>query len=691
MSTYQIATTKLGSETAESFIRSVTESSAYYLFAAKHTPYASDSIPLPTDSTSTLIQAYNDMIFGKRITETDITVMTNRYDWKINTVFDMYEDYSVDLKDKKYFALVKEGELYRVYKCLFNNNGGPSLIAPFGTDTNILEIPTDGYIWKYMYSFDTFQADKFLTDLHMPIVEDPEVRDAAIPGSIDVIKIQYEGLGYANYTIGSFRESSDIVIDGDLSKYGLDGNASLIDNFYNNCLIKITSGAANGQYRLITNYEIKNGKKIITLDRPFEGDNVISRTDTYEIYPNIFLYNTGGSIQEKCYARAIINPSGNSISRIEILNPGRGYRSATAVLKPDETVGVDPRFAAELTAIIPPAGGHGFNVNSELNGTYVGISVSFSGDNEPLISRKSEADYRTIGILKDPLFANVRMFIDSSSTSGQFLELEEINRLKQIKLSGNVAINTSNTIVYNNGVEIDKSLRYNDDILIITENDEKFYTKVDTIINDEIFTIQSQPEIEGSNCSIYLVQTDYIGKVVDVQATYLDLTNVKVDGFDKSDYIIGNTSLAISMINSNLGDYATVNGRASELFLGFNQLTKFYGEIESDIQFTPDEIVIQNKTSFDESPKATLYKYENNFELNQDILYVSNVTEDFTTVSDGGLGIISGLSSNAYFISQYKYNGDLVSDSGEILYLENLNPIDRSITRSETIKLVLRF
>lgn len=687
MSTYQIATKNLGAETAESFIRSVKDVSSYYIFAGKHTPYPSDSIPAPVDSTSSIIQAYNDMLFGKRITDSDINVMINRYNWESSVVYDMYEDTDPDLKDKKYYVLVQEGELYKVYKCLFNNNGGPSLVEPFGTDTNILEIPTDGYIWKYMYSFDAFTADKFLTDLHMPVYEDAAVKAAAVSGSIDVIKIAYAGLGYDNYTVGSFRESSDIIIDSDPLQYGLDGNASLIDNFYNNCLIKITSGAATGEYRLITNYTISGGRRIITIENPFNG--TIVRTDTYEIYPNIFLYDTGGAVDEQCVARAIINPSGNGISRVEILNPGKGYRAASAELRPDETVGVDSRFAAELNPIIPPSGGHGYDVNSELNGVYVGISVSFIGNNSPLTAR-DDSDYRTIGIVKDPLYANVRMFIDSTSTEGQFVRFEDLFRLKHIKLSGNVALNSTNTYVYSTESEIDKSLRINDTVLIVSDSGRVF-SKVDSVLDDSTFLLKDQPSFDEANCSIYLVETDYLAKINDVQSTYLDLTDVRVDGFDKSDYLLGNTSLAIGKINSSLDDYVTINNRPAELFLGFNQLTKLYGEIQSDVNFSFDETIVQPSESINDSPKAKLYNYENNLALNQDILYVTNVTDEFVTTNESGSGIISGLTSNAYFISQYKYNGDLVPDSGEILYLENLNPINRSITRSETIKLVLRF
>lgn len=686
MSIYQVSTKNLGIETAESFVRSATNNSVYYMFAGNHGSQPGNTISTPSESTSSLIKAYSDMIFGKRISDTDLCFMVNRYNWQSNTVYDMYEDFDPDLKDKKYFVLVQEGELYRVYKCLFNNNGGPSSVEPFGTDTDILEMPIDGYVWKYMYSFDLYAALKFLTDTHMPIIEDPDVKNAAVPGSIDIVKINYGGAGYSNYTNGSFREASDLIIDSDPYLYGLDGNASLINNYYNNCLIKITSGSAAGEYRTIVNYEIRNGRRIITLDRPFV--NTVLRTDTYEIYPRVYLYNVSGSIETEFIARALISSSSNTVSKIEVLNPGQGYRSASAELRPDNSVGVDSRFVAELTPIIPPPGGHGYDAKSELNGSYVGISVSFIGDNSPLTVRGID-DYSTIGIVKDPLFANVRIFIDSTETQGQFTKFEDIYRFKQIKLSGNVSFSTTNTFIYSTDLEISKSLRAGDQILIKSGSD-KFKSTVETIVSDDSFTIDNQPLFNGSNCALYLIQTEYLGQINDIQVDYLDLTNVNVKAFDRSDYLLGGSSVAITKVNESLDDYTLINNRPGELFSGFNQLTKFYGEFNSETPFIFDETITQDRNNPD-SPRAKLYKYENSVELNKDVIYASNISNTFITTSDGGSGIITGLSSNAYFISQYKYNGDLVSDSGEIIYLENLNPINRSSNYSETIKLILRF
>ena len=102
MSTKQIVTKKLNVEAAESFVHSVQTAASYYVFAAKHTPYANGdtTIPLPSDTTKAQIDIYNDMVFGKRVKYTDVTNMVRRYNWTIDTVYDMYDDIDASLSNK---------------------------------------------------------------------------------------------------------------------------------------------------------------------------------------------------------------------------------------------------------------------------------------------------------------------------------------------------------------------------------------------------------------------------------------------------------------------------------------------------------------------------------------------------------------------------------------------------------------
>jgi len=74
MSINQKITSTLNVQAAESFVQSVLDNAAYYVFTAKHTPFGvgqgggSDEIPpVPQDTVVSSIQVYNDMVFGKRL------------------------------------------------------------------------------------------------------------------------------------------------------------------------------------------------------------------------------------------------------------------------------------------------------------------------------------------------------------------------------------------------------------------------------------------------------------------------------------------------------------------------------------------------------------------------------------------------------------------------------------------------
>jgi len=258
MSINQKITSTLNVQAAESFVQSVLENAAYYVFAAKHTPFGpgagggSDEIPpVPQDTVVSSIQTYNDMVFGKKIKDDSIINMIKRYEWSENGVYDMYRDNDTDLASKQFYVVIDDSVELNVYKCLFNNNGAKSTQKPFGKDNTPIEFPQDGYIWKYMYTIDQFNIRKFATSEYVPVTPNQEVANAAVIGSIEIITVDNNGAGYNNYTIGQFPDTASIAVGSNL-RFGLDASASSIDTFYKDCLIRMTSGVATNEFRLIT-------------------------------------------------------------------------------------------------------------------------------------------------------------------------------------------------------------------------------------------------------------------------------------------------------------------------------------------------------------------------------------------------------------------------------------------------------
>ena len=90
---------------------SETANSTYYIFAAKHVTYpdGDSNIPSLTNSVlDTLTNPYDEMIFGKRVTPSDVAVMVPRYNWTTNTYYNSYKS-DQDLTSKQYYVTVSSG------------------------------------------------------------------------------------------------------------------------------------------------------------------------------------------------------------------------------------------------------------------------------------------------------------------------------------------------------------------------------------------------------------------------------------------------------------------------------------------------------------------------------------------------------------------------------------------------------
>ena len=690
MSTNQKITKTLNVQAAETFVKSLQNDAPYYVFAAKHTPFSADSgggsdgsPPVPLDNVYTSTQVYSDMIFGKRVKDDNVTTMIKRYEWKNNTVYDMYKDNDPDLSSKQFYVVTDDNIELNVYKCLFNNNGAPSTQKPVEKDPGPVE-GEDGYIWKYMYTIDQFNLRKFATTDYVPVTPNPVITAAAVDGAIEVITVQEGGSGYNNYTTGQFPDTAAITVGSNNVQYGLAADASSVNGFYKDCIIKMVIGPAVNEYRLITDYVITGTQKIITLDRPFNSRP--EQLNTYEIFPNVFIYNVVGNIVSDCFARARINANtGNSISRIEILNAGEGYRAALATIKIPTSVSVTGN--AVITPVMSPPGGHGSSVNNELFGNYVGITASFIGDNIPLTT---DNEYRTIGLLRAPLFSSVEVKLDTSNRRGTFLNGEEVYRFKPIKLFGKVNVTANSATAIGTNTEFIDTLRTNDRI-IITDGITNTLANVQGIVSNTTIVLDTPSRFTGANCSIYLADAERFGTAVSSNGTTsITLTNVNPVAIENSSYLLGEESYCTAALDRNAIPNVFVSGRNSDEFNSFNQLSYFVGNTDIVKVFTEDELLKQLDPNKDIliQPTARMHSYRPDPLINNDRLYVTNITNVFDLRPNID---ITGTLSGKTFKAAYKYNGELVPNSGEVLYLENLSPISRNENQTETIKLIVEF
>lgn len=512
------------------FIESINEpaNTIYYVFGGKPTQYSlgDNTIDAPNGSIESLnTNVYDEMVFAKRVSSSDVAIMANRTNWTTGTVYDMYDSQDGSLEDKQFFVVSPEGGTYYVYKCLFNNNDSPATSQPLfsatGADDVIYET-ADGYIWKYMYKVDATTFNKFSTSLYIPVVIDANVTSNVVSGAIDVIKIETGGKFYNNYLSGSFT-ASDVRYGGLPLKYRItSGNASSTAEFYTGCIIKIITGIGSGQYRRITSYTTDGEYKFIYIDTPF---TTIPTSSTFEITPEVVVYGDGRQTSNVA-ARALVNStSSNTIYKIDILNRGSGYFKATSNAYAHPVVRVSNSVNdSVLRPIIGPKGGHGYDVENELYTNHLGISVKFSNTENDTIS--TDNDFRTVGVIKDPRFSNVKLNYNSLKGTG-FTDTEEVVQLDLKRLGGSVGVSSTSKNVVGLGT-----------LTTLTINSPGNTT----FSNSDVITISNVAV--NAICNLVSNSTGYISSISVVSA-----------GFGFSDTV----SPVISVANSSGGNVRYVN------------------------------------------------------------------------------------------------------------------------------------
>lgn len=420
--TTQLITDYFRLHNANQFKESVSETanSVYYVFAARHIPYSAGDTVVP-DITNTLdatfIDPYTEMVFGKRVTPSSVSIVAPRYNWTTNTAYSAYRS-NEDMTGKQYFVCVNGVSSYHVFKCLDNNSNAVSTVSPDVTQTSPDDeyySTSDGYVWKYMYSVDSTTFNTFATNQYMPVSANGYVVANAVSGAIDVVVISSGGSNYNTYLSNTFI-SSDLRVGGDQRKYNIANNASSSNSFYIGSYLYLHGGTGAGQGSRIVDYTVIGSTKTVTLADAFTTSP--DATSAYEITPSVLFTGDGSG----AVARALVNTSStNSIYRVEILSRGAGYTHATATVV-GNTGGVSN--AAVLSTVNSPKGGHGSNPEYELGAGSVCVSVSFANNESGTIPVLN--DYRAVGILKDPLYSNV--VITVGSPTGAFIVGETITQ-----------------------------------------------------------------------------------------------------------------------------------------------------------------------------------------------------------------------------------------------------------------------
>ena len=800
--TQKLVTTNFNVHSAATFVDTFANTD-YFIFAGKHTPYAASdvTIEVPNNSVkSTHLDIYDNMLFAKRVAQSDVVHMIPRYTWTSNTQYTQYDHRDGDLFTKQFFVMVDDETEYNVWKCLHNASNTSNIVrstsAPSrdGSSADLFPLETgDGYLWKYMYTITKTNYEKFATLNYIPVIANTAVVTGAIPGTIDLIDVVDAGKGYSNYIVQGIFKTGDINIGGVNTIYGAPEDAEAIDDYYQGCVIKITDGVGIDQYRRIVNYEGVGGQKKFILDSPFLINPEV--TDTYEVYPYVYVWGDG-SESVAAEGRAIINTTANSIVRVEVLNVGRGYRygesypsvmsdtipiTINSVYIPiPEVISQDSNFrTATLQPILSPKDGHGSDPLNELGGNRVCISTKFTNSESGTIPVQN--DFRQVGLLKNPMYTNLDIILKGANTVGNFGIGERVYQYRQFKLHGNVDITSASTTILktkygkisetativNGGTGYDSTIANNfiinntgtggsganayftnnvsgvitsvivsntgsgytipptltidpladgsngliivslanpqtptfkdtfrpGDYILVQKGSNNFFSVVSNIPQDYQITTTTAPTFTANNADVSALVLGAYGTVTSISSNQLTLSNV-AGVFSETSRIIGTTTGATSIIASSGGGITAiqVNDKAAGSFTTSTQLTRLIGDFTSGSSvFVEDEYIEQESLIAFAKPHGYLHHVELVGGTNDDTMFISNKFGIFN-LDPAGVRTISGNTSGATLDNlTNKYPGDFVVGSGEVLYLENLDPITRSDNKSEIIKIILEF
>lgn len=736
---------------AVQFKESLTEpaNTLLYLYYGNHIPFADDNDPPDFEESIDNIhyKTYRNMIGGKQVTDSDVVHMVKRTDWANNTLYTMYSDTATHLDDENFFVVVEEGSSYNVFKCLDNNYGANSTQQPSLTETSandtVYITTSDGYQWKYMYTIPTATWDKFATAGFIPVVANNDVVNNAIDGSIQVIKVTDGGNSYAGYAEGfvsefgvagdsklislngaqetivnisdttgyvkeevetkfveslrildggagfttsdtltisgpatlnatanitsvdangaitgvniitkgksytgtptvtitgasntaaanilaSLGSSNGVIVDSNsthltissvqgvfttsdeirgvtsntyanivsLTRTG-DGLSSNTD-FYKGSSFYIESGTGAGQLGIIDEYIVTANEKRVLLASAFSTN--LASDSKWSIGPQVIITGDGSGAQARAKINSTLNA--NVVANVEIINVGSGYTYANVTIQGNTgfvTNAVSNSYVtntAIASAVISPPGGHGSNTLTELFGNKIGVSVSIANTESGKLS--TENDFREVGIIKDPLFANGTLTFSANTAA----------------ISSGLTVTGSNS----NATATVVSVASND---IEVKNIRGFFLANDTI------------SFTGGNATLSAV----------TQPTTT---------FRQTHKYTANVSYAGTLGNGLIEDEKVTQGES----LASGYVLSTPGASDGSVELTD----VRN------------------------VFLLSDVS--------GGDKYFTGANSAAQMKITSVSLPEIKSGSGEILYKENLSPVERANNQTETFKLVLTF
>lgn len=385
----------------------------YYAFASNPVPYVGNTPVLTTDNYEINFKSDWRILFGKKVTASDVVPVIRNIIWTTNTVYTRYDN-TVDLSNSDFYVIVtpSPGGPYNIYKCIDNANGAPSTQAPDQVQTGSFT-KSDGYTWRYIATITSANYSKFATQAYVPIYSNSSIVSSAYTYSgVETTVIANSGSGYSSYHDGTIRGLTNSTL------VQIESSASVDNDFYTNNGIYLYNNATS-QLRNVAKYVSNSAGNWVFLDAPANVSIITPSVTKYKISPKV-VFDTDGDSNPLAYST--INTTANSISSIVIVDPGYGVTWANCTIVSNSSYGT----GASIRPIAPPPGGHGYNPIVEL---YVqGLTFSMKFSNSEANTIPTNVSYNKIGILKNiPSLNSNGISTGSTFTNTTFSAVLEAN------------------------------------------------------------------------------------------------------------------------------------------------------------------------------------------------------------------------------------------------------------------------
>jgi hypothetical protein len=378
---------------ATNFIDSVSDiNNSYYVFVGLPNPTAvgfgrtddwNTNVPNPIDSFNNVNHVYDNMLYGKKITSSNVRRLIRRSDWVRGTRYEIYRhDYSISnpspitqssrLYDANYYIMNSD---FRVYICIDNGSSGINTVGnasqdqPTFTDLEPSKAGEsgDGYLWKYLFTVSSSDIIKFDSTEYI-----------AVPNNWD---------NSTDSQIQAIRENGDSSVN-------------------------------------------ENQIKKVYIER--QGDNYASGLGQ-EV--NILGDGTGG--------RVVLDVIGGKITNAVVSSGGKGYTYGIVDLGPLNS-NIVPSRAAKLVPIIPPSKGHGYDLYKELGTDKALVYARFDDSTKDF---PSDTKFSQIGLVKNPTsIGSTITFTQNQFSSSYALKFSTTNGFLSVgdvirqPVSGGVAV-----------------------------------------------------------------------------------------------------------------------------------------------------------------------------------------------------------------------------------------------------------